>query len=121
MATRVLMADVSGFVEQTLLEIRAGLEAANNAGISVEIPEKVSFALEIISDPQSMTQVTTTERTASETVPSETTVETVDGPEVTNEAAAVDSEVVDRTTEQDTTEGGGDTEVSVYDYDDFED
>jgi len=108
MATRILMADVSTFVENALKEVRAGLEAANTAGIQAEIPEKMEFALEIVSSAQSLQTETT--KSQATTQPTETTTE----------AAVVDSEVTARVASQETAELGGDTEVSDYVYESFE-
>jgi len=93
------MADVSEFVKNALLNVRKGLEDANSAGIQAEIPEKMDFALDIVSTAQSLTQATATENT---------------------EAAATDTETTERIATQDTGESGDDIEVSFYQYDSFE-
>lgn len=108
MATRILMADVSTFVENALKEVRAGLEAANTAGIQAEIPEKMEFALEIVSSAQSLQTETT--KSHATTQPTETTTE----------AAVLDSEVTARLATQATAENGNDVETSNYTYDSFE-
>lgn len=119
MATRILMADVSSFVENTLLEIRAGLEAANTAGISVEIPEKVTFAFEIVSAAQSLDQVTETSTSDTTTNPNETTTETVSGNEVTTEAAVTDTETTSRVANVVSAESGADLTDTVNTWDEY--
>ena len=103
MATRILQADVADFVKNTLLAIRKGIEDANSAGLQSELPLEASFTLEIVSDAQSLEQVT----------------ETLAPTETTTEAAATDTETTARSATQSSGQSGGDTTVRDYDWGDY--
>lgn len=93
---RIQKAAVSNFVRDALLNVRSGLENAQSAGVDLEMPKEMSFTLDIVDSVQSLATVT-------ETVSTEEKTETS-----TREAA------------QNTTEGGGDTDLALYSYDSFE-
>ena len=156
MATRILIADLATFVKDTLLNIRIGVEQARSQGLICELPLDVDFNVELVSNDQSVVQVTTTARndtshqtvdrsgeienttesysgsevTTEDSAGGETTTETVSGNEVTTESpsgdeitieeAVTDTETVSREARQNTSEGGGDLEISNYSYQSFE-
>lgn len=64
---RLKQEDLAGFITETLLNVRAGIQAARDQGIIGELPGEISFSVEIIDTPQSLSSVTTTEGTASKT------------------------------------------------------
>ena len=109
MPARILQSDVRTFVKDTLLNIRLGLEDAIAQGLIVELPEKVDFQLEIVSNDQSMILVTS--HSEIEPAKSETTSEGAStdtstragSVDTTAEAAATDrstrAESVDTTAE----------------------
>lgn len=119
MATRVHMADVSGFVTSALQEVRAGLEGAKAVGIDIEMPEAMTFNFEIVSDAQSMIQVTETLSEEVRQAAVDGTTRTSAANEVTTEAAVTDTETTQRDATTDTTEGGSDIETTNNTWDEF--
>jgi len=134
MPARILQSDVRTFVKDTLLNIRLGLEDAIAQGLIVELPEKVDFQLEIVSNDQSMILVTS--HSEIEPAKSETTSEgastdtstragSVDttaeaaATDTTTEGAATDTETDSRTATQGTVDGGGDSTTLTKSYDEF--
>ena len=53
---RVKLADIPAAVTATLLNIRAGILAARQQGLIAELPEKVDFQIEVISDYQALVE-----------------------------------------------------------------
>ena len=117
MPARILQSDVRTFVKDTLLNIRLGLEDAIAQGLIVELPEKVDFQLEIVSNDQSMILVTS--HSEIEPAKSETTSEGAStdtstragSVDTTAEAAATDRST--RAESVDTTEEAAATDRST--------
>ncbi len=102
---RILKEDVAEFVEETLLSIRTGMQAAAAAGIVFpNLPKEISFTLDIVQEAQSLIEVTETEDAESA---EETEDPTEDVEETVRDAA------------DDTTTGGGDIETATYTYGEY--
>ena len=57
---KIKLSDLSAQVTATLLAIRSGVEAARNAGLVAELPEKVDFTVEVITDYQGLVELQAT-------------------------------------------------------------
>jgi hypothetical protein len=131
MAIRILQADVRLFVKETLLNVRLGLEDALAQGLTVELPEKMDFQLEIVSNDQSMLTVTaesTVEPAKLETTSEGSSIDSTVGSggtdtttraavtDTATEAPSVDIEEDSRAATQGTTESGGDSQTGSKSY-----
>ena len=54
---KIKLSDLSSQVTATLLAIRSGVEAVRNAGLVAELPEKVDFTVEVITDYQGLIEL----------------------------------------------------------------
>lgn len=54
---RIKLEDLSAKVTETILAIRAGVEAARNQGVIAELPDKVDFQVEVITGYKSLEEV----------------------------------------------------------------
>jgi hypothetical protein len=110
---RILKANLTAFVKESLLSIRTACEEAIAAGLIVELPTHVDFQVEVVQNAGGVTSVTAT------AAPIKTTTEAAHNI-VTTEAPATDETTVTRTVTQNTTESGADTQTQTYDYGDYE-
>lgn len=110
---RILQANLSDFIKESLLSIRTACEEAIAVGLIVELPTFADFSVEVVQNAGGVTMVTAT------AAPIKTTTESAHNI-VTTEAPATDETTVTRTVTQNTTESGSDVETQTYDYGDYE-
>jgi hypothetical protein len=122
MPTRILQADVRDFVKNTLLNVRLGLEDALAQGLVVELPEKVDFQLEVVSDAQTMLVVTAQSdlnpiktETTSEGASTDTNTQGA-STDTTTEGASTDSESDTRSATQGTSNSDTDSSSGSKSY-----
>jgi len=114
---RILQANVAAFVSNTLINVRAGLQAAQAAGVTFDgLPKEFPFTLEIVHSAQSLVSLTASvsDRSAESELSTEAAATTT-----VTEAAATDVDTVARTAGDINTEGGSDTEETAYTYGEY--
>lgn len=113
---RIKQEDLAGFIAATLASIKAGVEAARDAGLLAELPEKVEFSgIEIIHSEASLSNVVTSTVEGSKTSAGEkpqiveTTAKTGGGAVVQETGTDTNTRALVRTTADQKTVNGTDT------------
>jgi len=121
---RIKQADLAGFIEETILSIRTGMQAAQAAGIVFDgMPKELNISVEIIDSVQSLNSVTGVAATNGDAAATDTdtTVRTGTQDTTNTDAAATDTDATVRTATQSTGESGNDTDRTTNTWGEYTD